>query len=52
MVKIETTKIHILEKRIKIMKQLKVEGYTDIEIGEIVGLERTWVYRLLKRKRT
>lgn len=47
---IETTKKHILEKRIKIMKTLREEGYSDMEIGEIVGLERTWVFRLLKRK--
>lgn len=25
------------------------EGYSDIEIGEIMNMERTWVYRLRKR---
>lgn len=48
-IKIEPTKLHILKRRMEIIWQLVWEGYSDIDIGDMVGLERTWVYRLRKR---
>jgi len=48
-IEIEATKLHILKRRMEIVWQLAWEGYSDMEIGEMVGLERTWVYRLRKR---
>lgn len=47
---IKPTPRKILDRRVSLVWELHCEGYSDIEIGEILnGLERTWVYRLRKR---
>ena len=49
-IKPEKVKLHILKKRMEVVWQLKWEGYSDIEIGDIIGMDRTWVFRLLQKR--
>lgn len=42
-------KPHLLKRRMELVWLLAWEGYEDIEIGLMTGLERTWVHRLRKR---
>lgn len=51
MVKIQTSKIHLLVKRAKIIKFLKEEGYDGSEIGEIFNIDRSTVSRILATER-
>lgn len=48
MPRIKLTKKTVLEKRVNLIAQLSKEGFTDIEIGEIFNIDRTWVYRIRK----
>lgn len=47
--KIEPVKLHILKRKMELVWLLAWEGYSDIEIGEMMTMERTWAYRLRKR---
>ena len=47
--KTKKLKLHILKRRMELIWLLAWEGYEDLEISEILGIERTWVYRLRKR---
>ena len=47
--KIEPVKLHILKRKMELVWLLAWEGYSDIEIGEMMNMERTWAYRLRKR---
>lgn len=47
--KIEPVKLHILKRKMELVWLLAWEGYEDLEIGQILGIERTWAYRLRKR---
>lgn len=42
--------IHLNNRRNEIIFQLDWEGYSNIQIGFLTGLDRTWVYRILKTK--
>lgn len=46
MPRIELTKKIILQRRAELIVMLYEEGWTDIEIGEIFNMDRTWVYRV------
>lgn len=46
---IEPTKRKILQRRTEMVWDLHCEEYTDIEIGEIMGMDRTWAFSLRKR---
>ena len=47
MPRIELTKKIVLQRRAELIMMLHAEGWTDIEIGEILnGMDRTWVYRI------
>lgn len=48
-IKIEPVKLHILKRKMELVWLLAWEGYSDIEIGEMLNMERTWAYRLRKR---
>lgn len=48
MPRIKLTKKTVLEKKVNLIAQLSKEGFTDIEIGEIFNIDRTWVYRIRK----
>ena len=42
--------IHLNNRRNEMIFQLDWEGYSNIQIGFLTGLDRTWVYRILKTK--
>lgn len=46
---IESTKLYILKRKMELVWLLAWEGYSDIEIGEMLNMERTWAYRLRRR---
>lgn len=48
MPKLELTKKFILERRAEIVYGLHKEGWSDIEIGEMFNLDRTWIHRIRK----
>lgn len=50
MKKIEGTKPVILRRRAEVIWQLSDEGFGDIDIGKMVGLDRTQVYRIKKQR--
>lgn len=50
MKQIQPTAIRILEERLELVWLLAWKGFGDTDIAEILGLERSWVYRLKKRK--
>jgi hypothetical protein len=48
--KLEPTKLHLLEERMELIWLLSFKGYGDTDIAEIMNIDRTWVYRLRQRK--
>lgn len=48
MPRIELTKKLLLQKRADMIIELHEEGWTDIDIGTIFNIDRTWVYQIRK----
>ena len=48
MPRVNLTQKFILERRLQLIVQLHDEGWNDSDIGEMFGLDRTWVYRMRK----
>lgn len=46
--RIEPTKLYIIERRNEIIWQLSQEGYTGGDISEMMNLDRTWISRIIK----
>ena len=49
MLRIEPTKLFILERRNAIIHELHKEGYSGGEISQMMnGLDRTWIFRIIQ----
>lgn len=46
--RIEPTKLYIIERRNEIIWQLSQEGYTGGDISDMMNLDRTWISRIVK----
>lgn len=49
--KTETPKSYIIERRNEIILQLHIEGYTCGDISAMINIDRTWIYRIIKRSK-
>lgn len=48
MKKLEPTKIYLMDKRNEIILDLHNQGFSSGDISEIINLDRTWIFRIIK----